>query len=595
MKIRVADYIAGFLADKGINHVFSVVGGGAMYLNNAFVKESRIKKVYNHHEQACAIAAESYSRINNKMAAVCVTSGPGGTNALTGVLCAWQDSLPVFFVSGQVRYDITVESTGLDLRQFGEQEYYIVRSVSPMTKYAVMISDANTIRYHLEKAFYLATNGRRGPVWIDVPLNIQGQIVETDDLIGYSPESLANNETNIEEIVSFIEKAKKPVIIAGSGIRTSGSLVQFSKLAKRLNIPVICPTSTVDYFTYDEEFYYGMFGSFGGRAGNFIVQNADLLLVFGARLSFKQIGFNYKEFSPYSKKVVIDADEEELKKNTVYIDLPIHSDVADVINLLSEEKITTKPETDKWIEYCKFLKNEFPQNEYENVDYITARYFSNKFWNLANEGTIVVLGNNTAAVSMLQCGIQKKDQRLFGNVNCGTMGYDLPAAIGASVASGSEVFCATGEGSMQMNLQELQTMVYNDLPIKIIVFDNNMYQAIVQTHKNFFGGVLAGCTNDSGISFPSLKKIADAYDFGYKAISKATEIEEAVKWIIGFKGRAILDLIQVEADPIVPKLSSKRLENGDMISPSIDDMAPFLSREKYEMCLFDNYCSRNGN
>lgn len=596
MKMRVADYIAKFLVEKNIKNVFSVVGGGAMHLNNAFGIAEDLNVMYNHHEQACAIAAESYSRINNKVAAVCVTSGPGGTNAITGVLCAWQDSLPLIVISGQVRYDITVESTGLDLRQFGEQEYYITRSVAPMTKYAVMVNDAKMIKYHLKKALHLSTTGRRGPVWIDVPLNIQGQMIEEDELIDYDYESdkvVSNND--IDKILEEISKSKRPVFIAGSGLRTSDSLENFKKLASSYNIPVICPTSTVDYYSKDEENYYGMFGSFGSREGNFIVQNADLLVSFGARLSFKQIGFNFERFSPNSRRVVIDADSEELKKPTIRIDVPINADVSDIVNCLLNEKVIYDIDARKqWISYCKFLKNKFSISSLNpDAESISAYHFSDVFFKAISNDAICVLGNNTAAVSLLQGGIKKTGQRLYGNVNCGTMGYDIPASIGAAVASKDTVFCLTGEGSMQMNIQELQTIVHYNLPVKIVIFNNNSYQAIVATQKNFFNGVFCGATNESGISFPSLKKIADCYGFPFKSISKSSELEMAVEWLIKKDGRAILELVQNEADPIVPKLSSKKMDDGSIVSPPIDDLYPFLSEDEYNNCSFDNFINNN--
>ncbi len=600
MKIRVADYIAGFLVEHDIRQIFSVVGGGAMHLNNAFALEGRLRKIYCHHEQACAIAAESYSRINNRMAAVCVTSGPGGTNALTGVLCAWQDSLPMIVISGQVRYDITVEHTGLDLRQFGEQEYYIVRSAAPMTKYAVMVSNARMIRYHLEQALYLATTGRRGPVWIDVPLNIQGQIIDTEELTSFTPpERPELNEVLLEQVSEELKRAERPVLIAGSGLRTAGALAAFTDLAKKLEIPVVCPTSTADYYVPEDSFYFGMFGIFGGRAGNFIVQNADLLVSFGARLSFKQIGFNYTVFSPHSRKVVIDADAEELKKPTMRIDVPVYSDVLDVVQALgARRELCDEPEKRaEWMSYCRFLKDHFSsRGAVPSTAHITAKRFCKELLWAAEKDAIVVLGNNTAAVSMLQHGIVKRGQRMFGNVNCGTMGYDLPATVGAAIAAAEagdrQVICATGEGSFQMNLQELQTMAHNKLPVKLAVFNNNRYQAIVQTHRNFFGGVMAGCTNESGISFPSFEKLCDVYGFAFRRVERADELSQAVAWLLAQEGRALLELVQREEDPIEPKLSSKRLENGDMVSPSIDDLAPFLSQDEYESCQFTSYRDR---
>jgi acetolactate synthase-1/2/3 large subunit len=597
MKQRVADFIADYLVQNNITQIFSVVGGGAMHLNNAFAINNRLNVLYNHHEQASAIAAESYSRINNHIAAVCVTSGPGGTNALTGVLCAWQDSVPMLVISGQVRYDITVESTGLDLRQFGEQEYYIVRSAAPMTKYAVMVNDAKMIKQCLGKAIYLANTGRRGPCWIDVPLNIQGQIIETDDLPEYVPESSSTvSDDTINTVIHEIQNAKKPVIIAGSGIRASGALNDFYTLIEKLKLPVICPTSIVDLFSLSDKFYYGMFGTFGGRMGNFIVQNADLLIVLGCRLSFKQIGFNFKNFSPNSKKIVVDADSNELKKPTVKIDIPVCADVANIINALNERNFDCGLNEKKtWLNYCDFLKKNFCDEKRAKKNTISAYEFSDIFFRKLSQNAIIVLGNNCAAVSMLQCGIKVRGQRLYGNVNCGTMGYDIPAAIGASVAFGSTVYCATGDGSFQMNLQELQTIVHNNLPVKMVIFNNNSYQAIVQTHMNFFNGVLAGCTNSSGISFPSFEKLSYVYNFPFRRVSARVELEDAVNWLIQTEGRAMLELVQSETDPITPKLSSKKLPDGTMISPPIDDIAPFLTPDEYERCQYKNFVEGTDN
>jgi acetolactate synthase-1/2/3 large subunit len=593
MKQRVADFIAEYLADNGITQVFSVVGGGAMHLNNAFGENHRLNVTYNHHEQASAIAAESYSRIDNRLAAVCVTSGPGGTNALTGILCAYQDSLPVLVISGQVRYDITVESTGLDLRQFGEQEFQIVKSAAPMTKYAVMVKDARTIKYHLGKAIYLARTGRRGPCWLDIPLNVQGQLIETDGLLEYTPDvspEIANSV--IDTIIGEIRRAARPVVIAGSGVRTSGCLNEFYELTRKLELPIICPTSIVDTMAPSDKYYYGMFGSFGNRCGNFIVQNADLLFVLGARLSFKQIGFNYKKFAPDARKIIVDADPEELRKPTVRIDVPILADVADIVRILNSRSFNGNLNNKhKWLDYCDFLKKKFIANaqKREFGVNISAYQFAETFFEKAGNKAIAVLGNNCAAVSILQTGIKQRGQRLFGNVNCGTMGYDLPAAIGAAIGSGGAAYCLTGEGSFQMNLQELQTVAHNNLPVKIAVFNNNSYQAIAQTQTNFFNGVLAGCTNDSGVSFPSIEKLAYAYDYPFCSINKSDEIADAVEWLIKQPSRAILELVQTLPDPITPKLSSKKLEDGTMISPPIDDISPFLPKTEYNECQFENF------
>jgi acetolactate synthase-1/2/3 large subunit len=596
MKQRVADFIAAYLVEKGVTNVFSVVGGGAMHLNNAFAINKGLKCVYQHHEQACAIAAESYARITNRLAVVCVTSGPGGTNALTGVLCAWQDNQPLLVISGQVRSDITVDSTGLNLRQFGEQEYYIVRSAAPMTKYAEMVTNANDIKYHLDKALYLATSGRRGPCWIDVPLDIQGCNIETDSLREYIPESAPRRiDDAVTTILTELSNAERPVILAGSAIRSADCLGEFYELADNLKLPILCPTSVVDIMANDDPYYMGMFGVFGGRAGNFIIQNADTIVALGCRMSFKQIGFNFENFATNARNIiVVDIDADELKKPTLHINHPICADLKAVIQELNARRLVNMLKKPAWMTYCHYVKNKFT-SEYQKEreqEAISAYNFATILNSRLSASAIVVLGNNCAAVSMLQVGVTRRGQRLYGNVNCGTMGYDIPAAIGAAVAAQRMVICATGDGSAQMNLQELQTIAHHQLPIKIVIFNNLSYQAIVNTQTNFFNGVLAGCTKDSGVSFPEFEKIAVAYDFAYRKIEYNREIDDAVDWLLKDSSPAILELLQTAPDPIKPKLSSKRLPNGNMISASLDDLAPFLSRTEYDACQYNNWVSQ---
>ncbi len=597
MKQRVADFIADYLAENGITQIFSVVGGMAMHLNNAFGTNENLNVVYNHHEQACAIAAESYSRINNNMAAVCVTSGPGGTNAVTGVLCAYLDNLPMLVISGQVRSDITVSSTGLNLRQFGEQEFQIVKAIAPMTKYAVMITDANSIKYHLGKAIYLAKNGRKGPCWIDIPLDIQGKIIETDELREFVPPKVEKIRSDkIESIAEEIKKAKRPVLIAGSAMRTAGILEPFYQLVEKWKIPVICPTSISDIMAVDEEYYFGMFGSFGGRVGNFIIQNADLIVSFGCRFSFKQIGFNFERFSTKSKKIVIDIDEEELKKPTIHIDFPICGDVKDIIECLVARDLEVNMDIkEEWLDYCRFLKEKFCDEFKYDGKAISAYQVADAFYQDSPENSITVVGNNCAAIAFLQRGVRLRNQRVYGNVNCGPMGYDIPAAIGASIASQNIVYCMTGDGSFQMNIQELQTIVHHNLPIKIVVFNNNSYQAIVQSQTNFFNGIFTGCTIDSGISFPSFEKIAYAYGIPFAKASQSNEVNKALKWLIDEKGPALLELVQSEIDPIRPKMSSKKLDDGTMLSLPIDNLYPFLTDEEYKLCQFENFIRKGKN
>lgn len=581
MKITVAKYIAKLLVEKGIKDVFSVVGGGAMHLNDAFGNQDGLHVLYNHHEQACAMAAEGYARVNPNPAVVCVTTGPGGTNAITGVLCAWQDNIPMLVISGQVRYDTTVESTGLKLIQFGEQEHYIISTIKDMTKYSVMLKDTKKVRYHIEKALYIAMHGRKGPCWIDIPLDIQGATIESDDQEGFVPYEDNLSGFSKERIINMLESAKKPVVLAGSGVRSIGIYDKFYKFVHKLGIPVIAATSNADILPTNDELYFGNFGVFGGRAGNFIVQNTDCMLVLGCRLSFKQIGFNYEQFAPFAKKIVVDADVNELKKKTCKIDMPICADLNDFFDDVQNLSFKLSINND-WIEYCKLLKSKFPiyQEKHAVSNKVNPYYFFHKLKEYLTENAVIVAGNSCACVNLLQSGIDKLGQRLWGNVNCGTMGYDLPAAIGATVGSKKEVICVTGDGSIQMNLQELQTIVGNNLPVKIIVFNNNGYHAIVQTQTNFFGR-LSGCTKASGITFPNFKLLANAYGIPYIRCETHEEVDEKLSAFLKIDGYALCEVIEDSNQPIEPKLQSKALPNGKFLTPPISDLAPFLSESEY--------------
>lgn len=598
MKLRAADYIAELLCENGIHQMFMVVGGGAMHLDDAFGNHEGIRCIFNHHEQACAMAAEAYARVNNELAVACVTSGPGGTNAITGVLCAWNDSIPLLVISGQVRTDTTVRSTGLNLRQFGEQEYDIVQSVSNMTKYAEMITDSGNIRYCVEKAVYLATHGRRGPCWLDIPLDIQGMEIETENQRPYEPEenrSVDAVENGIVEAIHKITKAKRPVILAGSGIRNAGVYGQFRRFADTLKIPVLAATGISDLFPVGAENYYGNFGVIGGRAGNFIVQNADCLLILGARLSFKQIGFNYEKFSPHSYKIMVDADEAELKKTTIKIDMPLCMTLEDFFDGVSEVSNAIEEEA-LWDCYCNELRERFPNylEKFSQSDAVNPYYFARSLQNLMGEHDIVVVGNSCASDMTRQLGIVKEGQRMWGNTNCGTMGYDVPAALGAAAASGETVYCVTGDGSIMMNLQELQTIVHNRLPVKICIHNNSGYQAIVTTHTNFFGR-LTGCTAESGISFPNFELLSKAFGMPYFRCKNHADVDRVLPEFTALNGYAVCEIVSDAEQPIEPKTKSKALGNGKMYSPPIDDLFPFLKEEEYTRYAdYTKYCEEKG-
>lgn len=591
MKKRVADIIAGILIEHGIEDIFSVVGGGAMFLNDAFGHNGKLNVMFNHHEQACAIAAEGYVRAGGKIAAVCVTTGPGGINALNGVLGSFQDNYPMIVISGQVRYETTADSTGLPLRFMGEQEHNIVDTVKPLTKYAVMVKKAEDVRYELEKVIYIAQDGRKGPCWIDVPLNIQGAVVEENELRSFKPEC-STKKWDKELFLHEIAKAKRPVILTGSAIRSTNYVDQFRKLALKLGIPVLAATYNADLFTWDHPYYYGNFGVIGGRAGNFIVQNADLVIGMGCRMAYRQIGFNYEAFSPNSRRMIIDVDENELKKPTLRIDVPICADIRMVIDDLLDTQITA-PECQDWLNYCDMLRNKFPVylDKFNNSSNVNPYYFIKKLYKILPGNSVIVLGNSSIAGHVLQMGIQKEEQRVINNMNCGSMGYDLPAAIGAAKALKREVTLITGDGSIMMNLQELMTIKHYNLPIKIFVCNNGGYRAIVRTQQNMFNGRFTGCTPDTGVEIPDFEKVAYAFGLPYVKIENHDEIVDGLKEVYSMKGAVICEIYQDKDQAIEPRVMSRKLEDGTLVSPVIDDLYPFLDKEIYEAMKYENYVS----
>ena len=589
MQIKVSQYIADFLVKKGVCDLFTVTGGGAMHLNDAFGHKKGLNCIYNHHEQACAMAAEGYARLAGKIAAVCVTSGPGGTNALTGVLGGWQDSIPMMVISGQVKRETTTWSTNIPLRQLGDQEFQIVDCVKTMTKYAYMVTDANEIRYHLEKAWHICNTGRKGPVWLDIPLDIQAATVETDMLAGYEEQEKEYPPLfEIEKAEAIIRKrceAKRPVILAGTGIRLSGSHDIFKKLIEKLQIPVLTAWNAHDVLEDEHPLFCGRPGTVGTRGGNFVIQKADLLLVLGCRLNIRQIGYNYKEFAKSAYKIVVDIDEAELRKPTIKPDLPVYADVKDVMSAILQNAIEDNSYKHKeWLNWCRRVNEKYPvvlERYYHDVK-INPYVFIKEFSKFLNNRDVVVCGNGSACVITFQAICIQKGQRVFTNSGCAAMGYGFPASVGCCVArKGERIICIDGDGSFQMNIQELQTVVQNNLDLKIIILNNNGYHSIRQTQTNLFHSSLVGVCKESGISFPNMEKIADAYGLDYSAIHALEDLEK-IPQFLERKGPGICEVFVNENQNFEPKISSKVLEDGTIVSPEIDDMFPFLPRDEYE-------------
>ncbi|MBR4014326.1 MAG: thiamine pyrophosphate-binding protein [Clostridia bacterium] len=598
MKIRLADYVADFLVENGITDCFTVTGGGAMHLNDALGHKNGLRSIYNHHEQACAIAAEAYARINNKIAAVCVTTGPGGTNAITGVIGGWLDSVPMLIISGQVRYDTSKRGMGLGIRAGGDQEFDITEAVACMTKYCEMIEDPKRIRYALEKALYLATTGRPGPCWIDIPVNFQGCLIETDELISFDPAAEENDQApkvdvaTVDAVIEKIKNAERPVLYAGNGVRLAGGFEVFERVVRKLNIPVVTGWDNIDMMADDDALYVGRGGIMGDRAGNFAVQNSDLVLAVGNRLSIRQVGYNWQTWAREAFVIMVDVDAEELKKPTLHVEMPIHADAKDFLTVL-EQRLGDGVlfAENGWQEDCRGWKKNYPvvlPKHYEWKGLANPYAFVKKLSDRLPEGYTTVVGNGTACVVGSHGYTIKKGQRFIINSAVASMGYDLPAAVGVCVSlDKQEIVCLTGDGSIQMNLQELQTILTNKLPIKICVINNDGYHSIRQTQTNLFGNhTKVGIGPESNdLSFPSLEKLAWAYGYPYASCKSNDEIDAALDKAFSTEGAFIVEAFVDPTQFFEPKSSTKRLPDGTLVSPPLEDLAPFLDREELKSIM----------
>lgn len=602
MKLRLADYVANFLVEHGVTDAFSVVGGGAMHLNDALGHKEGLKVIYNHHEQACAIAAEAYARLENKIAAVCVTTGPGGTNALTGVVGGWLDSIPMFIVSGQVRYDTTaryaLQFTETPLRAMGDQEYDIVKSVAPMTKFAYMVEDPKTIRWALEKAWHLATTGRPGPVWIDIPVNYQGGYIETDELEGYDPTEddkllpPAVEDEIVKSVLEKIKNAKRPVFHAGYGIRLSGGYEKFRSVAEKLNIPIVTYWNAVDLIEDENPLYCGRAGNMGDRPGNWAIQNADLILAVGTRISIRQVGYNWKTWARAAEVIMVDIDKAELKKPTLHVDMPIWADAKDFLTKMDNLADEQVSQGGIWNETCLRWKKEYPavlprqweENGSTANVYAFIRYLSSQL----PENSLTAVSNGACCVVGNQAYVIQKGSRMANNSAIASMGYGLPAAIGTCIGGGwRNTICLEGDGSIMMNLQELQTILTNKLPIKIFLINNNGYHSIRITQTNLFNKNFVGIGEESqDLSFPEFKKIAEAFGYRYFCAHSNAEMKNVVDEVLKLDGPVFTEIFTDTVQVWEPKSSTKRLEDGTLVSPPLEDLAPFLPREELEKQMF---------
>jgi acetolactate synthase-1/2/3 large subunit len=599
MKTKVSDYIADFFVENGIKTIFTVVGGGAMHMNDSFGHHPQLHCVYNHHEQASAMAAEAYFRINNEMAGLCVTSGPGAINALNGVAGAFQDSIPMIVVSGQTKTGLLTRNSGIDLRTLGNQEFDITSALGKMVKYSETVLRAEDIRYCMEKAFFLALNGRPGPCWIEVPVDIQGAFIDVDTLHGYDIElensgAVLDSEKELQYKIAFIynklKNARRPVVYAGNGVRISGGKDILYKLVERFQIPVVTCWNSIDLIESDNPFYVGRAGIMGDRPGNFAVQNSDLILAIGSRLNIYQVGYQRDTWAREAFVIVVDIDELELKKPTIRVDLPVCCDAAKLISRLLakfENDTAIYENTQDWIARCQMWKEKYPvvqKKHYEQEAPLNVYAFVDSLSRALPEGMITVVANGSASVVGSAAYYIKKNQRFIMNCGMSSMGYDLPAAIGACVSSGNkEIMCLAGDGSIMMNIQELQTIVTNDFPIKIILINNQGYQQIRLTQTNFFEKNFVGIGPDSDdLGFPDFEKLAYAFGLPYSRCEVKAEMSSAIQWIIEQPKYCILEVCCSIDQVFEPKSAIKRLDDGSLYSPPLEDLAPFLPRHELE-------------
>jgi len=589
MKVRVADFIVNYLVENNFAHVFLVTGGGAMHLNDAFAQENRITPIFNHHEQACAMAAEGYARILNRPAVVNVTTGPGSLNALNGVFGAWTDSIPMLILSGQVKRETKKNIVPyLNLRQLGDQEVDIVNVAKSITKYIVTLDKPEDVKYELQKAIYLASNGRPGPCWIDIPVDVQGSVIDVNHLREfkdcYDPISIKSSQ--IDLIVEKIKLSKRPVILVGNGIRLSNSINELFDLLSILKIP-LCSAWMMDFVPSNYEYFCGIQGTIGDRAGNFVVQNADLLLTLGSRLQIRQVSYNWENFAREAFKIHVDIDQGELEKPTMKSHLRICSDLNPFLKTLNAalENYEVPSQHLDWLNWAKKRKEVYypvvtkkHRNKSGKINpYHFFEILSNKLGNNWN----IVAGNASACVMSFTTIQLKPGMRMFTNAGSASMGYDLPAAIGASVADHSRrTLCIAGDGSLMMNLQELQTIVQMKLNLKIIVINNNGYLSIRSTQSGFFGRKF-GESSESGLELPDYVAVASAFGIQSSKLDKPENINSVLDSFLYSKDAGLLEVFVDSDQAFEPKLSSKKMNDGKLLSAPLEDMFPFLEREEF--------------
>jgi acetolactate synthase I/II/III large subunit len=590
--IKLSDYVAEFIAKCNIKNLFLLPGGGCMHLVDSFGRHQDIKKICCLHEQGAVIAADAYSQYTNNIGAALVTTGPGSTNAITGVAGSWIDSIPLIVISGQAKRQDMMGESGL--RQKGVQEVDIVSMVKPITKYAVTVMDPTSIKYHLEKAYYMAKNGRQGPVWLDIPLDVQGATIDEKTLHGFSPdkETAITDNKHLDELaaktIHLLNNAKRPVIMAGNGIRLADALPEFYKLIEYMQIPVLTTWKSADFLAEDDELFGGRPGSIGQRYANFAQQNCDFFMAIGARMDLAQIGYYYENLSREAKKVIVDIDKAEIDKmNEMNADVNVCANAKDFIKkLLANKEAIQHVDRKAWFTKCEQWKKKYPvvlPQYWDDKEYVNTYVLTDVLSELLTANDVIIPGSSGSCSEIISQAFKvTKGQRIFNNPGLGSMGYGLPASMGASVASGKRTVTIIGDGGLQHNIQELETIHRLQLPLKIFILNNNGYASIRNMQRGHFDGNYVCCDPTSGLTVPDTCDIASAYKIKTTRIINHKDIKEKVAAVLAQEGPVVCD-VMVNPDLITaPRLSSEVKPDGTIVSKPLEDLWPFLEREEFK-------------
>ena len=593
--IKVSDYIIDFISNQGVKHVFMLSGGMAMHINDSLGKTNKLKYVCCIHEQACTFAAESYARITGNLGVVITTCGPAATNTLTGIACSWIESTPLLVITGQVKREDLAKSS--DLRQSGVQEVNITSIATPITKYSVMITDPNMIRYELEKCVSLSKSGRPGPTLLDIPVDVQACMVDEYNLIGYIPELVdySIDKEVLNEVVSLIQSSKRPVIYAGAGIQMSGASESFLKLINKLDIPVVVNWNCMDIIEEDHPLYVGRPGAVGQRAANFVIQNSDLLITIGTRLSPLQTGFNYKGYARNAKMIMVDIDNAELNKPNIYPYIKIQTDAKVFIESLLNHSELLKKDCTSWIEQCKDWNKKYTSLNPEwlkNENYVNSYYLLDEISSQMSAADVYIGGRaGTCVDAAIQAFKVKYGQRVYVTKGLSSMGNGLPAAIGGAFATNKKIVCVNGDGGFAMNIQELEVVMRENLPIKFFILDNAGYSTVQNTQINIFDSHFVGCNTESGVTLGNMCKIAEAYGLKTYQINNHHEMKSIINEVLTSEGPVLCNVKVDPLQPIVPRQANYKTQDGQMASRPLEDMRPLLDKEELDKIMI----SENNN